>query len=144
MFDFFKTLFKPQGSGATAKERLRLVLLSDHISLAPDVVEALKADLLAVIARYVEFDESQADVSFETREREVAMLASVPILRVKTDRPSAPRPPDPRVPVTQTALNGVTQPPAKPRPRRRRRKASTQTVGQKPAASPGAQSPAQA
>ena len=38
MLDFLKSLFKPQGSGATAKERLRLVLLSDHLSLAPDPI----------------------------------------------------------------------------------------------------------
>ena len=37
MIDFFKKLFKPDGSSTVARERLRLVLLSDHLSLAPDV-----------------------------------------------------------------------------------------------------------
>ena len=69
MFDFFNKLFKPvQPSGATAKERLRLVLLSDHLALAPDVIEALKRDLLVVISRYVEIDGANADVTFEHRE----------------------------------------------------------------------------
>ena len=88
MLDFLKTLFRPQGSGATAKERLRLVLLSDHLSLAPDMIESLKADLFAVLSRYVEIDSQQAEVTFEHRDREVAMLASVPILRV-LERPLA-------------------------------------------------------
>jgi len=84
VFDFFKTLFKPTPpSGATAKERLRLVLLSDHLSLAPDVIESLKRDLLEVISRYVEIDSNHADVTFEHREREVAMLASIPITGVR-------------------------------------------------------------
>ena len=80
MLDFFKSLFKPTpSSGETAKERLRLVLLSDHLSLAPEVIESLKRDLLAVISRYVEIDTDHADVTFEHREREIAMLASIPI-----------------------------------------------------------------
>ncbi len=100
MIDFFKRLFgiQPPASGATAKERLRLVLLSDHLSLAPDVVDSLKRDLLEVISRYVEIDESHADVTFEHRDREIAMLASVPIRAVlgrtlpPPARPAAPAP----------------------------------------------------
>jgi cell division topological specificity factor len=83
MFEFFTRLFRGEPSGAKAKERLRLVLLSDHIALAPDVIEALKTDLLEVISRYVEVDIEHVDVTFEQREHEVAMLASVPILSMK-------------------------------------------------------------
>jgi cell division topological specificity factor len=93
MLDFFKSLFKPApSSGETAKERLRLVLLSDHLSLAPEVIESLKRDLLAVISRYVEIDTDHADVTFEHREREIAMLASIPITGVR-DRENAILPP---------------------------------------------------
>ncbi len=94
MIDFFNKFFRPAPpSGATAKERLRLVLLSDHLSLAPDVVESLKRDLLAVISRYVEIDPSQADVSFERRDHDVAMLASIPITGVR--RPGYDASPEP-------------------------------------------------
>jgi len=111
VFDFFRALFKPAPpSGATAKERLRLVLLSDHLSLAPDVIEALKKDLLAVISRYVEIDPDHADVTFEHREHEVAMLASIPITGVRERRiesepePAAPFPGSPaQVPVAPIA-----------------------------------------
>jgi cell division topological specificity factor len=98
MFEFlrksevFKGFFRREASGVTARERLRLVLLSDHLSLAPDVVDALKAELLNVISRYVDIDPAHAEVSFEHRDRELAMLASVPILAVRKDRPSAPPP----------------------------------------------------
>jgi len=98
LLDFFNRFFKPAPpSGATAKERLRLVLLSDHLSLAPDVVESLKRDLLAVISRYVEIDQAHADVTFEHRQNEVAMLANIPITGVRDrqrDEPPA-RPPEP-------------------------------------------------
>ncbi len=91
MFGFLKTLFNPPPpSGTTAKERLRLVLLSDHLSLSPETLAALKADLLAVISRYVEIDSSHADVTFEHRENDVAVLASIPItgVRERLQRPA--------------------------------------------------------
>ncbi|GAC1428090.1 MAG: hypothetical protein NVSMB5_22900 [Candidatus Velthaea sp.] len=94
MFDFIKNLFKPEASGATARERLRLVLLSDHLSLAPDVVEALRADLIAVISKYVEVDEAHCDVSFEQQDSAVAMLANIPILALRA-RPAPPKAPAP-------------------------------------------------
>jgi len=93
VLDFLKKLFAPpERSSETAKERLRVVLLSDHLSLAPETVEALKRDLLEVISRYVEIDPAHADVTFEQREREVAMLANVPITGMRDrPRPIAPR-----------------------------------------------------
>jgi len=94
MFDFIKNLFKPEASGVTARERLRLVLLSDHLSLAPDVVEALRSDLIAVISKYVEVDEAHCDVSFEQQDSAVAMLANIPILAMRS-RPAPPAPPPP-------------------------------------------------
>jgi len=151
MFEFFKTFFKPQGSGATAKERLRLVLLSDHLALAPEIVDALKADLLAVIARYVEFDPQQAEVSFEAREHEVAMLASVPILKVRDDRPSLPLFDDvtphaaeafPALAPTPAQRNGAA--PVTTQRRRRRRKSKSKRVQTPPQAPPSFGDSAQA
>lgn len=86
MFDFFSRLFKREGSSTTAKERLRLVLLSDHLSLSPDTVDALKRELIAVISRYVKVDVSLCDVSFEQQAATVAMHANIPILGMHNER----------------------------------------------------------
>lgn len=117
MFDFLKTFFNPPPpSSTTAKERLRLVLLSDHLSLSPETLAALKADLLAVISRYVEIDSSHADVTFEHRENDVAVLASIPITGVR----ERTRPPVPSVTTAVTvaqpqppveAVAGIDSPP---------------------------------
>ena len=131
MFDFLSKFFKPQGSSETAKERLRLVLLSDHLQLAPDVVDALKSDLIAVISKYVEVDVGNCEVNFEQQDRTVAMLANIPIVSMKVralDPPSEPVPPQPIVldePVIEvqpvvTATSHAHA--ATPRPRRRRRR----------------------
>lgn len=144
MFDFFRSLFRPQASGALAKERLRLVLLSDHLALAPDVIEAMKADLLAVISKYVEIDEVHADVAFEHREHEIAMLASIPIVAVRNRRVSAEPPAAAEVPAvihgTEPAEAPSDTPAATPddapapvaerKPRRRRRRLPKPTIGE--------------
>jgi cell division topological specificity factor len=100
VLQFIQRFFGKPPSSTTAKERLRLVLLSDHLSLAPDVVEALKHDLIEVISRYVSVDVPNCDVTFEQREKEVAMLANIPILGMhpRPARPPTPPPPPPRGP----------------------------------------------
>lgn len=139
MIEFFKKLFKPESSGATARERLQLVLLSDHLALAPDIIENLRADLIAVISRYVEVDEANCDVTFERRDAVVAMLANVPIRSMRA-RPPAPPPPEsappppapppaqldasPAFQVEEPAIEVAPLVP-KPKPRRRRRRRAT-------------------
>jgi cell division topological specificity factor len=95
VLQFIQRFFGKPPSSATAKERLRLVLLSDHLSLAPDVVEALKHDLIEVISRYVEVDVPHCDVTFEHRDKEVAMLANIPILGMHARPTPPPAPPPP-------------------------------------------------
>ena len=112
MIDFFNRLFNPKPSSATARERLRLVLLSDHLALAPDVVESLKIDLIAVISKYVDVDAANCDVTFEQQDRAVAMLANIPILGMK---PAERKPPaGPAVPerAPSVAVNAPPEPPA--------------------------------
>jgi cell division topological specificity factor len=137
MLEFLKRLFNPEPSSVTARERLRLVLLSDHLALAPDVVESLKADLIAVISKYVDVDAAHCDVTFEQQESVVAMLANIPILGMKpptrAPRPTPPPEPPPMIdPAPASAAVAVEPeataepapapaPASKPRRRRRRR-----------------------
>ena len=108
VFNHLSRLFGREKSGETAKERLRLVLMSDHLSLAPDMVEAMKRDLVEVVSRYVEVDRDKIDVRFEHQDRVFAMLANVPIISV----------------------NRTPSPPAGPPRRRRRRRRSAEQNGQ--------------
>ena len=87
MIEFINKLFGRQNSGATAKERLRLVLMSDHLSLAPEMIEAMKRDIVDVISRYVEIDNSKMDVHFEHQDKSLAMLANIPITGVARSNP---------------------------------------------------------
>jgi cell division topological specificity factor len=137
MLDFFKRFFNPEPSSVTARERLRLVLLSDHLALAPDVIESLKTDLIAVISKYVDVDAANCDVTFEQQDRQVAMLANIPILGMKPavrPKPAAPAPDPPPMIGPTPASAAIADPPAPPspepaaagsaapKPRRRRRR----------------------
>jgi len=119
VIEFLKRLFGQAGSSATAKERLRLVLMTDHLELAPDMIETMKLELVDVISRYVEVDRERIDVSFERQDRTLAMLANIPILSV--NRPNG-----------NGAHAGEAKPAeakavaAKPPTRKRRRRRKTQ------------------
>ena len=136
MLEFLTRLFRGEPSGVKAKERLRLVLLSDHLALAPELVESLKTDLLEVISRYVNVDTEHVDVTFEHREHEVAMLANVPIVSVKTaeERAAMASALPKVVPEPVAGSNG----PARSKPRRRRRKKAAAAAAATAAAVGGA------
>jgi cell division topological specificity factor len=82
VIEFLKRLFGQSGSSATAKERLRLVLMTDHLELAPEMIEKLKADLVDVISRHVEVDRDRIEVNFERQDTALALLANIPIISV--------------------------------------------------------------
>jgi cell division topological specificity factor len=139
MIDFLKRLFGPTGSSATARERLRLVLMTDHLELAPDMIEAMKRDLVDVISRYVEVDRDKIEVNFEQQDKALAMLANIPILSV--NRPNAPVAPKATAPVAAppvASAPNVASPGAQaattndPGMRRRRRRKRTQTIVSSP------------
>ncbi len=98
MIEWLRRLFGQPSSSETARERLRLVLMSDHLSLAPEMIDSMKSDLVDVISKYVEVDRSRIEVSFEEQDRALAMLANIPILSVNRPKvePPSSGPPKPR------------------------------------------------
>ena len=123
MIEFLKRLFGHQGSSATAKERLRLVLMTDHLELAPEMIDTMKRDLVDLISRYVEVDRERIDVTFERQDRTLAMLANIPILSV--NRPNGKGAVKEREAKPAIAANGAASADTKPPPRKRRRRKKT-------------------
>lgn len=66
-----------------AKERLRLVLVHDRAGVSPHLLEALKNDLISVISEYLDIDTTGLEVSFTQDNDSVALVANIPIIRVK-------------------------------------------------------------
>lgn len=123
MIEFLKRLFRQHGSSATAKERLRLVLMTDHLELAPEMIEAMKGELVDLISRYVEVDRERIDVSFERQDRTLAMLANIPILSV--NRPNGNGSLKQGTPKPSPAPPGAV---VKPTPRKRKRRKKAQAT----------------
>jgi cell division topological specificity factor len=67
-------------SSAIAKERLQLVLVHDR-GFSPQLLETLKGEIIAVISKYVEIDESGIDVQVTRRDRQDRLVANIPVRR---------------------------------------------------------------
>lgn len=78
-----RVLGRQSRSAAVAKERLRLVLVHDRSAVAPEIMEELRRELVRVISTYMEVDEDSVEVSLDTSDEQVALVASVPVRRVR-------------------------------------------------------------
>lgn len=86
MLEFInRMLGKESASKNIAKERLRLVLVHDRATISPHMLNKLKEDLIQVISNYMEIDESALEVNLNQDEREVALVANIPVLKMKRD-----------------------------------------------------------
>ena len=83
---FPKEEVKKNSSKEIAKERLRLVLVQDRgNSLPEDMLLQLRAELIKLISRYMVIDGGQLDMAFNKSEGEIALVASIPVVRIKRE-----------------------------------------------------------
>jgi len=85
VLDFILRFFGKEATASkkVAKERLRLVLVHDRVGVSPHLLEALKEDLIKVISEYLEIDQAGLEVTLSRNEDTVALVANIPILRIK-------------------------------------------------------------
>ncbi len=88
---FLDKLFGRQNDSArsAAKDRLKLVLMHDRADIPAPMMEQMRAELLQVLSKYVEIDQSLLEVSLERSEGTVALLANIPIRRVRPETAEA-------------------------------------------------------
>ena len=75
-------LFKSDKSGNVAKERLQLVLIHDRNDISPEVLNALKIEMIQTIKKYLEIDEGGIEIELNKEDRSVALVASIPLLNM--------------------------------------------------------------
>ena len=72
---FFRKIGKSEnketnGSKNKAKERLHLVLMQDRANVSADFLELMKQEIIDVIKKYIEVDESEIDVRLTNEVKE--------------------------------------------------------------------------
>ncbi|NLN88099.1 MAG: cell division topological specificity factor MinE [Syntrophomonadaceae bacterium] len=84
MIDFISRLFnKDTSSKDVARERLRLVLIHDRSTVSPELIGALKADLIEVIQQYMDIDVESLIVNLENDDDTMALIANIPVRSLK-------------------------------------------------------------
>lgn len=87
LFDIFN---KKKSSSDYAKDRLKLLLVSDRANCSPDIMEQIKNDIIEVISRYMEIDATGLDIQITQTESEgghgsvPALYANIPIKDLKS------------------------------------------------------------
>ncbi len=82
-------LFKKKSSGGIAKDRLKLLLVSDRANCSPETMEMIKNDIIKVIAKYMEIDCEGLDIQITQTESDgnngnvPALIANIPIKELK-------------------------------------------------------------
>ena len=90
---FFKKIFKKEEEEESnkdmAKERLHLVLMQDRANVSADFLEMMKQEIIDVIKKYIDVDESEIDVHLTSQTSEdgttvgPALFANIPIVSIK-------------------------------------------------------------
>lgn len=58
----FFDVFKKKSSSSIAKDRLKLLLVSDRAKCSPEIMEKIKNDIINVISKYMEIDTEGLDI----------------------------------------------------------------------------------
>ena len=99
MFENIKKFFKKSNkketlninSRDTAKERLHLVLMQDRANVSADFLDLMRQEIIEVIKKYIDIDESAMDVRLTNQAKEdgtqgaPALYANIPILNIKDE-----------------------------------------------------------
>ena len=82
----FDSFFRRKSSGEVAKDRLKLLLVSDRSNCSPETMELIKNDIIKVISKYMEIDSEGLDIQITQNHDETegpALYANIPIRELK-------------------------------------------------------------
>lgn len=85
---FSAPIVQPNATGAdsakdSAKNRLKLVLMHDRTELSPTLLENMRDELMQVISKYVEIDQTALDLCLEQETNTIALVANISVIRAR-------------------------------------------------------------
>ncbi len=81
-----KRFFRKKSSCQVAKERLKILLISDRVNCSAEILELIKLDIAKVISKYMKIDTENMDIQISAKkgskkENKIPTLyANIPIL----------------------------------------------------------------
>jgi len=93
LFDRFMGRKEPS-SAEIAKERLKLVLVTDRSNLSPEKLGEMQAEIIGVIKRYLNIEDTDVLIKYEQRDRKNYLVADISLNRdhnyAALEAPAAP------------------------------------------------------
>lgn len=82
--DFINRFFRDdQSSKDKAVERLRVALVHDRATVNTGLMESLKEELMDLITKYMDIDEENMEVKLDSEGNTTALVANIPVKRIK-------------------------------------------------------------
>lgn len=61
------SVFKKKKSRDVAKDRLKILLISDRINCSPELMERIKKDIFDVLSKYMQIDSQKMEIQVSKR-----------------------------------------------------------------------------
>lgn len=80
-----RNFFNRRKSREIAKDRLKILLISDRVNCSPEMMEMIKTDIAKVISKYMKIDTQSMEIQISKtdrkgREKTPTLYANIPIL----------------------------------------------------------------
>lgn len=78
--------FRKKSSREVAKDRLKILLISDRVNCSPEMMELIKLDIAKVISKYMKIDAANMEIQINAKGkgtrgiRTPTLYANIPIL----------------------------------------------------------------
>lgn len=82
--------FKKQTSSHVAKDRLKILLISDRTDCSPEMIEMIKKDIIGVLSKYMRIDVESTEIQIAQTKNQgrgnriPSIRANIPILELRS------------------------------------------------------------
>ncbi|MCL2767166.1 MAG: cell division topological specificity factor MinE [Synergistaceae bacterium] len=74
---------KLEASAKKAKERLQFIIIDDRTGVSPELLEILRNEMIKVLKKYMDIDESRIEIDIENSGKTKALAVNIPVIQVK-------------------------------------------------------------
>ena len=82
MLSILRRFLGDKQSGMIARKRMQFVLMHDRMDITPEIMEAVKNDIIQVLSRYMEIDNGTIKVDLQRSTDFTALISNVQIKQV--------------------------------------------------------------